>query len=99
MFLAAFGIVFVFLMTRNKERMAMIEKGTYRPDQQPKSRSGLKFGLIAIGVAIGILTGNFLSEYTVLGEESAYFSMIFLFGGLGFVVHHVILKKELEQKA
>ena len=95
MFLAVFGVLYVFLTTRNKERLAMIEKGA-DPSvfAQRKTRSGIKLGLLAIGVAIGVLMGQAVRHLTGMDEEPAMMSMIFLFAGSGLVLEHFLAKKE-----
>ena len=79
----------------NQERMAMIEKGV--PDEFPRNRSifAIQFGLLFIGVGIGLLFGYMLDELFRM-EEPGYFSMIFIFGGLGLVVSHLYAKKQEE---
>ncbi len=97
--LIIFGFIYgiVALGVRNKERKIMMEKGvdpsTFATARKPTSAS-LKFGLLFVGVAIGIILGNILYEFTTMGEEAAYFSMIFLFGGLGLVVDYFLEKRE-----
>ena len=59
-----------------------------------KSRIGLKIGLLAIGVSIGILMGQLITLNSNLPEEAAMPSMIFLFAGLGLIADHIIAKKE-----
>lgn len=97
---AIFGIV--YLSIRKKERMAMMEKGVDASAFITKKRSdySLKYGLLLVGVALGILIGNILSnlpsfEYV---QEAAYFSMIFLFGGLSLVIYHFLTKKQLKEE-
>jgi len=55
-----------------------------------------KFGLFLIGVALGIVTGYFLSEGG-MQETPAYFSMIFLFGGIALVISFFLQKKYQEK--
>ena len=93
-----FGFIYgiVFLFVRKKERMALIEKGTDASlffGNQGLSFYALKFGLLLIGVAIGLILGAILTATTTLNNEAVYFSMIFLFGGIGLVISHYLEKK------
>lgn len=95
-----FAYATIDLFVRRKERMALIEKGVDAPSFNSKtSRSvlALKLGLLFIGVAVGLLIGSVLVETTTLNDESAYFSMVFLFGGIGLVLSHFLEKKELKE--
>ncbi len=99
------GIIFgaivsiVYLGVRRKERMAMLEKGVDASVFFSKKTSGneysLKYGLLLIGVALGILVGNLLaaSEPFAEAEEAAYFSMIFLFGGMALLINYFVARK------
>jgi hypothetical protein len=96
--LVIFGFIYaiVHLGVRKKERMAMLEKGTdpsvfhkFKPGM-----AGIRYGLLLIGVAIGILAGNILDATTVLEEEVSYFSMIFLFGGMALVISYFLEKHQ-----
>jgi F0F1-type ATP synthase assembly protein I len=97
-----FGFIFaiVYLGVRRKERMALLEKGVDASFFISKKQSSttLKFGMLAVGVAIGILLGNILEAYSHLEPEVAYFSMVFLFGGLGLVINYFLEKKEKEKE-
>jgi hypothetical protein len=99
------GIIFgaivaiVYLSIRRKERMAMLEKGVdasvFFSQKPSKNENSLKFGLLLIGLALGILVGNLLanSEPFADQEEAAYFSMIFLFGGLALLINYFVARK------
>ena len=97
LFAMVFGIV--YLAIRRKERMALIEKGLSADvlEAHRRSPSSLQWGLVFLGVGIGILVGRILAEYTTLGEEESFFSMVFLFGGLSLLVFYFI-EKSMEKK-
>ena len=91
-------IAIVYLSIRKKERMAMMEKGVdasvfFTPKKG--NSYALKYGLLLIGVALGILIGNILAATSAFmyEKEAAYFSMIFLFGGLALVIYYFMAKK------
>ncbi len=101
------AIVGVFLMIiflrkyENEERMAMIEKGvgpeflTSQRDRYPSFP--LRASLLLIGAGLGLLMGYFLdSAYDM--EEVAYFSMIFIFGGIGLGLAYLIEEKKSKER-
>ena len=98
-----FGILYVFFTTRNKERLALIEKGAdaslfnYHASQKNRTVA-LKIGMFLAGIALGLLLGNVIAETTRLKEEVAYFSMTLLCGGLSLIIFYFIEKKILKEK-
>lgn len=91
-----FGIAYVFLMTRHKERMTMLEKGKDPSLFSTKSNSTsqtLKFGMLCVGIAVGILIGNLLYRNDWLDKSVAYLSMTFLFGGTSLILNFIIDRK------
>jgi cytochrome bd-type quinol oxidase subunit 2 len=101
--ISVFGIIplIVFLVHRHKERQALIEKGMdislLVGEKKCSTLQSLKFGILLIGLAIGILIGNILDSYTGLNEEVSYFSMIFLFGGLALLIFYALAKRQEEE--
>ena len=93
-------IVYMYYTTRNKERMALIEKGAdasiFKTGR--KSFSVLKWGMFLVGVGIGILVGNILAVSTNLEEPVPYFSMILLFGGGSLIAYYLIEKKKEKEE-
>lgn len=102
-FATVFGIVYLFFSTRNKERMALIEKGAdaslFNTGKDARSFSWnwskftLKMGMLAMGIAAGILAGAILSNIGLLDEDAMYPAMIFFFGGLSLVLFYLIDRK------
>jgi len=92
-------LTIVYLGIRKKERMAMLEKGVDASYFVKKKTGdpGLKFGLLFIGVALGIFSGSLVHQEFGMQEEPAHFSMIFLFAGLALVISHFIEKHELNK--
>jgi hypothetical protein len=90
-----FGFIYgvVHLGVRKKERMALLERGADPSIFHEKpGMAGIRYGLLLIGVAVGILLGNIIEATTCLESEVSYFSMIFLFGGLALVISYFIEK-------
>jgi len=100
-FAAIFGIVFVIVTAKNRERMAMIEKGVDPKEFMTKSKPSvygiIKWALLLVGVGLGLFLGSVLETYTDIPEEPAYFACALLFGGLGLVLAFFITKKGEEK--
>ena len=96
-FASIFGMVFVWLSTRNKERLALIEKGAdaslWTVKKEHRTNYTLKFGMLAVGIGIGILVGSLIGTYTAIDEDVAFPSMIFLFAG-GFLIANAMMEKK-----
>ena len=96
-FAAIFGIVFVVVQSRNRERMAMIEKGVspkdFMTDRKPNSYGILKWALLLVGIGFGLFIGSVLETYTSIPEEPAYFAAALFFGGAGLFAAFLIAKR------
>ena len=95
-----FGIFYIYITARNKERLSMIEKGADASMFASKRNyyaMTLKLGMLLVGVALGILVGSLIDEYSKLPEEVGYFSMIFLFGGLSLIINALMEKNSLKE--
>jgi hypothetical protein len=96
-FAAIFGIVFVVAQARNRERMAMIEKGVspkdFMTERRPNSYGILKWALLLVGIGFGLFIGGVLDAYTSIPEEPAYFAAALFFGGAGLFAAFQISKK------
>jgi FtsH-binding integral membrane protein len=101
-FAAIFGIVFVVAQARNRERMAMIEKGVspkdFMTDRRPNSYGILKWALLLVGIGFGLFIGSVLETYTSIPEEPAYFAAALFFGGTGLFAAFLIAKRAEDKK-
>jgi hypothetical protein len=95
-FATIFGIIYVFLVTRYRERMSMLEKGidpSLFTSKQNTTSNTLKLGMLSVGIALGILIGSLLYKNGLLDRATANFAMIFLFGGLSLILNFVINRR------
>lgn len=109
LFVGSFALVFGIRYLMNKEKMAMIERGIDPGLRKatPKPFISLKFGLLMVGLGLGLLValftvrGIFGPDISNADEGQAvavYFGSIFIFGGLGLIASYVIEKKWLDQQ-
>ena len=93
-----FGILYVYFTTRNKERLALIEKGADASlFNTGAAKNGffkvlLSIGSLAIGIGIGVLFGSLL-DMNGMQEETAFTSMIFICGGIGLIAGFFLTRK------
>jgi len=98
-----FAVVYIFLTTRNKERMALIEKGADAklfkagPGKSNIGLIVLNIALMAIGIGIGVLLASLLSQ-NGMDEEVAFPAMIFIGGGLGLLAGFFASRKFKDDK-
>jgi hypothetical protein len=99
-FATIFGIMYVFFTSRNKERMALIEKGAdaslFKIPKEPISfkKFPIKFGMFLVGIGLGIFIGVMLDSTGIVHqEEPMYAGSIIFFGGLGLVAGYFIGEK------
>lgn len=99
LFATIFGIAYVFLSTRNRERLALIEKGA---DASLFERKGTKFSiakfilniaLLLVGIGTGILVGNVIHVSMGIKLEISLVSMLFVFGGIGLIAGYVVTRR------
>lgn len=87
---AAFGVLYVAVTARHRERMAMIEKGVDAASLM--SYTGLRLGYMAIGAGAGLGLGWFADSIIHRGTETdnpaAYFIAILVCSGLALIMAH-----------
>jgi len=99
-----FAVVYVFLTTRNKERLALIEKGAdaklFKSGPGSKNYGGIiviNIACLAIGIGIGVLLGSFVEMSGMTGQV-AMPSMIFICGGIGLLAGFFASRKFINEK-
>jgi polyferredoxin len=103
MFAAIFGVFYLYLSTRNKERLALIEKGAdasiFMRGRSQKAAPIwkvliLNLALLLMGIGLGTLIAMILENTLVnVDEEPIYVGTIFLTAGLGLFVGFNLTKK------
>ena len=97
-FSTMFGVVYVAITARHRQRMAMIEKGI-KPSEMQSTRdpySSLKFGMVAVGVGLGLFLGKLVSVNLMVDESNKalpYLMMVALCAGLALIANFFILIK------
>ena len=101
MFATIFGVFYLYLSTRNTERLALIEKGAdasiFMRGRNQKAAPIwkvliLNLALLLMGIGVGTFIALLLDEYTTLGE-GIYPATIFLTAGAGLFVGFNLTKK------
>ena len=97
-FLGLFTMVFGLCYLRNKENMAMIERGMNPKEfnNRPAPYRNLKWGLLLLGAGIGLALAYFITQYMLHDDENPalWFALIGIGGGLGLIQSYKIEKKE-----
>ncbi|MFW5761333.1 MAG: DUF6249 domain-containing protein [Cyclobacteriaceae bacterium] len=99
LFAAIFGVFYLYYTTRNRERMALIEKGGDASIFETDKKSGnvfnkvlINFALLAIGIGLGIFSAALLENYGI-NDDVAYPAMIFIFAGLALLGGFFVSRK------
>jgi uncharacterized membrane protein YjfL (UPF0719 family) len=91
----AMVIGIVYMGIRHKERMSLIRSGISASSLETKGNilGSLKWGMIFIGIGLGIIAGKIIATSTSMEEEAAFFSMICLFGGIALMIFYIIANR------
>ena len=101
-FAIIFGIYYLYISSRNKERLALIEKGADASIFNIGKRASswkviiINLACLLMGIGIGAFIGSVIDEYTRL-HEGAIAGVIFLTAGLGLYFGYVQTKKALDE--
>jgi len=95
LFATIFGIFYLFVTSRHKERMAMIERGLTRLPQPAAPRNYsllvillLNLAVLSASIGASIFIGAILEHHLKVDDGIAYPGSIFLMAGLGLFVGH-----------
>lgn len=89
-----FGVVYLFISSRNKERMALIEKGADASIFYSKKQRAtpvwkviiLNLSLLLMGIGLGIFLAGVLVHNLDVREHIAFPGTIFLMAGAGLFI-------------
>ena len=100
--IGAYVMIIYLRKYANEERMAMIDKGVdphlFHVKKVRRDTSlPLRVSLLLIGAGIGLLFGHFLDQSFYM-EEVGYFSMLFVWGGLGLGASYLIEEKKIRSE-
>ena len=103
LFVVIFGIFYLFFSTRNKERLALIEKGGDASIFVKGSSGGngmffwkaflLNLSVLLISIGLAVFIASFLVHSLGMLEEVAYPGTIFMVAGIGLFVGFNLTKK------
>lgn len=85
-------VVYIYYNSRNKERLALINRGEDASIFDTKSSPfpTLKLGMFLAGTGLGVLVADFLAYNTNLDPGVAFLSMLLLFGGGSLIIFYII---------
>jgi len=96
-----FGIYYLFISARNKERLALIEKGAEASIFYGRDRKAtpmwkviiINLALLMMGIGVGIFIAAMLHQALGVDEDVAYPGTIFLMAGIGLFSGYYFTKK------
>lgn len=106
LFICMSATLFGIFYLRNKEHMALIERGINPKESYRRfgSLTYLKYGLLLVGVGLGLLIAYLIDESLPtkglhMGPQrpALYFSLIGICGGVGLIVSYFIERKEMKK--
>ena len=100
LFFVIFGIFYLYLSTRNKERLALIEKGADASIFMSGTTSTtpiwkifiLNLSMLLMGVGIGVFIAMIVVTFSALKLDAVYPASIFLMAGAGLFVGYNMTK-------
>lgn len=105
LFLCAAAVLIVWITTRYRERVAMVEKGLgseeikamYARDIKRDPLASLKWGILFVVAGIAVMLGGVLHEYFRL-DGGITVGMVGVFIGAGLLLFYGIATKKIKAK-
>jgi hypothetical protein len=100
LFATIFGMVYFYLITRNKERLALIQSGADASLFKAPSKYNyswafsivLVLGLLAMGLGLGLFVGFLVDIIIDRSYSQVYIMSMFFFGGLSLVISFFVIR-------
>ncbi|MES2809775.1 MAG: DUF6249 domain-containing protein [Bacteroidota bacterium] len=95
LFAAVFGMVYIYLMTRHRERMAMLERNLVSSPFHTSNFNNftLKTGMLLVGLSIGFFI-IFIIEQGGTHSDVINVAIVCLFGGLSLIASYLVVQKQ-----
>lgn len=100
--LGAFAMIYgiVHLAIRKKERLMLIQAGldpdTFEKNAKP-TLTTVKLGMLMVAVGLGVLLANIIVTLSLMDSDAAYFSLVFLFGGISLLVSYFLERRQMKE--
>ncbi len=96
-----FGMFYLYISARNRERLALIEKGADASIFYSARKSVtpvwkvivVNLGMLLMGIGVGIFLANLFADSFGMDEDVAYPGTIFLLAGIGLLAGFFVTKK------
>jgi hypothetical protein len=106
LFLCATGVIVAFIISRHKERMAMLEKGLkgeeikalYTKDYHWSPLSSLKWGILFVMAGLAVLAGYQLHRTINFDEGVTFGGLVPLFLGIGLLMFYSLASKKHKEE-
>lgn len=92
----------VKLNKNSAERKMMLQMGV-NPNQSAETNKNrtldfLKWGIVFVGIGFGLLVAELCNQFRCLDKDAAYIAMVLLFGGISFIISHVVVDNQLKKQ-
>jgi len=88
-------LIFLYIMSKHKERMVLIEKGidiTKLNSKKYVHYTNMRIGILLIALAIGLIVGYIVTSTTDMNFYIAYAVSLLMCEGIGFLIYYYMNK-------